>query len=192
MDWTVKYDGRGFLFEVRVNTDEDPTVIVKRLREAAGGPKMNATVIAVRNLSPDAVKDMLTTGARLDVATGVAGFPLVHDKGDDALRRIEDCVSKLDEAWRADEECYGENLDPYAVRYAHLFLAALPASVRGTLGVSNLFKSISKFTAGWKPTNPEAPRPEQVGRYDDTVVDGDLRRLHLAMKAMIARKKGKS
>ena len=173
MDWTVKYGGRGFCFEVYVNTDEDPKVILDRLRVAAGGPALNATVIVCKKIAPGAMTGLMGVGVQMDVA-------------DDALTRIGECVLKLDAAWNDGDGCYEVTLDPYAVRYAHLLLGALPSFAQGILGVSDI---VRKFDESWKPDDPKVARAGQAGRYDDALDDADVRRVHLAMATV--EKKGR-
>jgi hypothetical protein len=58
-DFSVKYGGRGFMFQIIVNTDEDQTEIIRRLLTAAGGVNMNAVVIGMQNLMPGELKNIL-------------------------------------------------------------------------------------------------------------------------------------
>lgn len=50
-DFSIKYGGRAFKFDVIVNTDEDLNVIASRLITAARGEKLNAVVIGVAKLT---------------------------------------------------------------------------------------------------------------------------------------------
>lgn len=69
-DFSVKYDGKGYLFEVRVNTNEDPNEVAKRLQKAARGQIKAATMVACKKLSPDEVKDFMGVLAKI-AASGV-------------------------------------------------------------------------------------------------------------------------
>ena len=58
-DFTVKFDGNGYRFEVYVNTNEDPSDIAKRLQKAARGQVKAACAVSCSKLSPEEVKAFL-------------------------------------------------------------------------------------------------------------------------------------
>lgn len=58
-DFTVKFGGNGYRFDVFVNTNEDPSEIAKRIQKAARGQIKAACVVAVSKLTPDEVKGFL-------------------------------------------------------------------------------------------------------------------------------------
>lgn len=58
-DFTVKFDGKGYKFEVYINTNEDPTEIAKRLQKAARGQIKAACAVACVRLTPDEVKEFM-------------------------------------------------------------------------------------------------------------------------------------
>lgn len=66
-DFTVKYDGKGYKFEVYVNTNEDPSDIAKRLQRAARGQNKAACLITAAELTPEAVAKFL--GLLADLAS---------------------------------------------------------------------------------------------------------------------------
>jgi predicted TIM-barrel fold metal-dependent hydrolase len=68
-DFTVKFDGKGYRFEVYVNTNEDPGEIAKRLQKAARGQLKAACVVTAAELTVDEVKDFMAKLAKL-AATG--------------------------------------------------------------------------------------------------------------------------
>lgn len=68
-DFTVKFDGKGYKFEVYVNTDEDPSDVAKRLQKAARGQSKAACVVMASVLTVDEVKKFMGVLADL-AATG--------------------------------------------------------------------------------------------------------------------------
>lgn len=71
MDWTPKYDGRGFEFRAYVNTDEDAVTLTKRLQKALSGPGDNAVMILVSTLRPEETGRFLALAAEYEVAGAV-------------------------------------------------------------------------------------------------------------------------
>jgi hypothetical protein len=70
-DFTVKYGGKGYKFEVFVNTDDDPKEIAKRLQRAARGQNKAACLVTAAELTPDGVAEFLKLLA--DLASTGAG-----------------------------------------------------------------------------------------------------------------------
>lgn len=68
-DFTVKFDGNGYRFDVFVNTNEDPNEIARRIQRAVRGQVKAACLIAVAKLTPDEVKSFLEEIAKV-AATG--------------------------------------------------------------------------------------------------------------------------
>ena len=64
-DFTVKFDGKGYKFEVYVNTDEDPSEIAKRLQKAARGQVKAACLVACSVLTPEEVKVFMRAIAKM-------------------------------------------------------------------------------------------------------------------------------
>jgi hypothetical protein len=69
-DFSVKYDGKGYRFDVFVNTDEDPMEVAKRLQKAARGQVKAACMVGCVRLTPDEVKGFMGKLAEL-ASTGV-------------------------------------------------------------------------------------------------------------------------
>lgn len=70
-DFSVKYDGKGYRFDVFVNTNEDPAEIAKRIQKAARGQIKAAVMVAVADLTPDEVKAFM--GVLAEAAVSGAG-----------------------------------------------------------------------------------------------------------------------
>ncbi len=68
-DFSVKFNGKGYRFDVFVNTNEDPNEIAKRIQKAARGQVKAACVVAVAELTPEEVKGFLDEIAKV-AATG--------------------------------------------------------------------------------------------------------------------------
>lgn len=59
MDFDLKYGGKAYGFTVVVNTNEDPSALAERIRKAAAGPSLNATIVGGYEVTPEEMKDML-------------------------------------------------------------------------------------------------------------------------------------
>lgn len=68
-DFTVKYDAKGYKFEVFVNSNEPPVEIARRLAKAARGQVKAACFVGYKTLPPDEVKAQMAALAAL-AATG--------------------------------------------------------------------------------------------------------------------------
>ena len=64
-DFTVKYGGNGYRFEVYVNTNEDPNEVAKRLQRAARGQVKAACMVLTVRLTPDEVREFMGKLAQL-------------------------------------------------------------------------------------------------------------------------------
>jgi hypothetical protein len=79
-DFTVKYDGRGYIFEVFVNSNEPPEEIAWRLTKAARGQIKAACFVRYNSLTPDEVKERMAMLAELAVAGVGTEINLSEDK----------------------------------------------------------------------------------------------------------------
>lgn len=71
MDFSVKHGGRGFEFRCFVNTNEDPTEIIKRLQKALRGQEKSACMILVAKLSPQEVAQFMKKCAEMEIKVGM-------------------------------------------------------------------------------------------------------------------------
>ena len=69
-DFTVRYDGEGYKFEVFVNSNEPPAEIARRLTKAARGQIKAACLVACTKLSPEEVTTFMAALAKT-AATGI-------------------------------------------------------------------------------------------------------------------------
>lgn len=75
-DFTVKFDGQGYLFEVFVNTNEDPVELAKRLQKAARGQIKAACSVAYKRLDRATVEGLMAALAKVATSPTATEFEI--------------------------------------------------------------------------------------------------------------------
>ena len=80
-DMSAKYDGRVLQFNVFVNSDEDPMIVLARIQKAARGPEQNAVMATAGEYTGDQGRQIWATLQK--VAAAAAGSPKAKNVDED-------------------------------------------------------------------------------------------------------------